>query len=1108
MASSADFSPRHLSRVSPETALKFAVAASAVERRSLRSRSQTSSLAVLRQDATRENRERAANSSCLGRRNSGAFYNSDPSRFRVTEDFRDENSSAPVSHLQCHFSQRRASPVEARDERSESEDDDVDVSGEPRKKSSSGVPTGHAPHLLSRKGAERHRGPEEHSTPRVPLLTTKQQLLLLRYLCISNDEASRVLVQAAARQTGPVAGAAAVAARYLAAHQVPNRPLGNERRRGQELLKVRGVSEAPSRAVQTGGLEADSPRAPPSQSGWTDVDKQRTHGRGAVSQDCAGDGDAFPGESKGVRNSSGSRFRRSFVDPEGGSVRPARAGSTVRFRSPVATAETGEPRRLSERPLFPDETKQTEPNLLHSRGRATAEVFEPACNSCEACGRDQWESYPDRFAPEFSAFPASRATLRRTEGCSEERDHSSAVPGPCAHARGRRFSVSQTQNGEPNRFSASSMHADSRLRELQGTSPCEHCGPGREHSAVDGSCLVLSTSCHCPGTRGRREFHAALNASSSSSVLSCCSNVSCSALGRTAFPGDHACGRGYTRSGQSPGGSEARLSVHSSRPFSLFGATSRARKTASDTTRFSVARTSCQSCPSCTPQSPELHGCQFSSPGALGSCVDQACQCSSSCGACEYCQRSLSLKRLPPPSLLCEDHERGQGYLGTCTPAARPSVSAASTSAYTEGGRSSVSNGQHASVTSGTGHRQGPPVVRHRVFLRPTATAAESPGAATPVRRESHARRQGQTEERRKQMETRPFGVLQQSASSGFHHAGNCSGIGEPPRRRREAEHPLRSVEAPAQASSSLLPLPRHAHWESTRSSLSSRSKFLPSEELGPERAGVSPLGQVFPNSGGAGNPDERSMREASEVEVEGTKNRVKGGFSTVPSSTAASRPRSERGSMRRSAPVAERTMREQSSKEEGPTEDMHAVLEQQQRKLAEQLRLLDLIETQQLKSGLLGQEGDKRPGVAGSQPKTALVSDTRQDDAQENLSFLGNSRHLLHLDVEVVRRGRGKPWSVVQTIGTQPTHEVPDVGHVSLTKTEEGSHGLYRSGSNRVSEGNRLGAETVKRLFLNANDTWTTTNEQNEQQLKEVEDVVWTLAAAERKHANGLLRV
>ncbi|KFH10264.1 hypothetical protein TGVAND_263540 [Toxoplasma gondii VAND] len=1086
MASSADVSPRLLSRVSPETALKYAVVASAVERRSLRSRSKTSSLTVPRQDVTRENRERVENSLCLGRRNSGASYNSDPSRFRVTED-RDENSSAPVSHLQCH-SQRRASPAKARDERSESEDDDVEVSGEPRKKTRSGIPTCHAPHLLSRKGAERHRGPEEHSTPRVPLLTTKQQLLLLRYLCISNDEASRVLVQAAARQTGPVAGAAAVAARYLAAHQVPKRPLGDERRRGQELLKVRGVSGAPSRAVQTGGLEADSPRALPSQSGWSDLDKQRTHGRGAAPQDCAGDGDSFPGETNGERNSSGSCFRRSFVDPEGGSVRRARAGSSVRFRSPVATAETGEPRRISERPLFPEETRQTELNLPHSRGRATAEVFEPACNSCEACGRDQWGSYPDRVAPASSAFPA--------------------VPGTCAHARGRRFSVSQTPSGEPNRFSLSSMHVDSLSRELQGTPPCEHCGPGREHSAVDGSWPVLSTSCHCPGTRGRREFRAALNASSSSSVVSCCSNASCSALGRTAFPGDHVCGRGYTRSGQVPGGSEARLLVHSSRPFSLFGANSRARKTASDTTRFPVARTSRQSCPSCTPQSPEVHAGQFSSPGARGSCVDQAYPCSSSCGACEYCQRSVSSKGLPPPSLLCEDHDRGQGYLGTCTPVARPSVSAACTSAYTDGGRSSFSNGQHASVASGTGQRQGPPVVRHRVFLRPTATAAESPGGATPVRRESHACRQGQAEERRQQMETHPLDVLQQSASSGFHHAGNCRGVGEPPRRRREAEHPPRSVEAPAQASRSLPVLPRHVRWENRRCSLSSRSKFLPFEELGSERAGVSPLGQGFPNCGGTGNLNEGSMREASEVEVEDSKNRVRGGFSTVPSSTAASRPRSERDSMRRSAPVAEGTMREQLSKDEGPPEDMHAVLEQQQRKLAEQLRLLDLIETQQLKSGLLGQTGDKRPEVGSSQPKTAAVSDTRQDDAQENLSFLGNTRHLLHLDVEVVRRGRGKHWSVFQRIGTQPPHEVPHAGHVSLTKTEEESHGWCRSGNDRVREGNRLVAETVKRVFLNADDTWTTTNEQNEQQLKEVEDVAWTLAAAERKHANGLLRV
>ncbi|PHJ25825.1 hypothetical protein CSUI_000319 [Cystoisospora suis] len=52
-------------------------------------------------------------------------------------------------------------------------------------------------------------------SPSIPVLSTKQQLLLLRYLCISNDEASKVLIHTASRQNGPVAELAMAACNYL-----------------------------------------------------------------------------------------------------------------------------------------------------------------------------------------------------------------------------------------------------------------------------------------------------------------------------------------------------------------------------------------------------------------------------------------------------------------------------------------------------------------------------------------------------------------------------------------------------------------------------------------------------------------------------------------------------------------------------------------------------------------------------------------------------------------------------------------------------------------------------------------------------------------------------
>ncbi|CBZ52652.1 conserved hypothetical protein [Neospora caninum Liverpool] len=1073
MANSAQvFSPRLPSRVSPETALRFAVAASTVERRSLRCRSQ-SSQAVLHQEGKREE---AVGAPAHSFQRAGETSRRGPTRSSVaTASLREEHSASLSPSLRERRSPGRASH-EQRDASDGSESSEDDASVEPRKKSRSGGAAANLP--LSRKTAEREKDAEGHTTPRVPLLTTKQQRLLLRYLCISNDEASRVLVQAAARHCGPVAGAAAVAARYLAARQAPGRRSGDARRSEKEPSQDRGVSRAAPEGSPGAELEADTWASALSENVRVDGPPQRSRGR----------------ETKGMGSASSWSFRSVAGE---GRVRFARTGSSVRFRSPVAAAET-QPRRLSDRPLFPDESQRTDLNFP-ARGSSAAEQAEPAC---EACARAKWGSHLGR-SPGDAFSPPARVALRGTEGCLEECAHAAAAVLPTCSSSRATVSVasSPTPVGTLNRFSRS-LHG--MLVHDSDPRPYERC---REHCAIAGSspAELSKISCHCLGTGGR-ECVGAPNVSSSSSAWSCCSNAS-AVPARTASSGDRACCHG-NRHSPFAGVSETRRPAQPSHSSS-FGPTARARGAAGDASRESGARPSCPSCPSCAP-SPASRAGSFASPDAVGGrcSVDQGCACSSysACGSCQPLLDSSGLERSP---CLHADQERRMGCPGADSLATRPTVSVACTPPCTGGRRSSLCDGPHADAVHGSGQRQGAPVVRHRVFLRPAATALESPGTATPVRRGSLSCRSGHVEERR-QTEARPFHVHQQRDPSG-NQAGNTCGVGES-RTQREAEQSLGRLGSPAQTPPSLHTRPQsHAQWESTRSSVSPGSMFLPCQELGPRRAGVPPAGQVCCSVGETRSREEGSVgsAEASKTEAEsnGRKQHDSGITVALPSSILAPSPRSEHATtVRHRAPVAARTKTEHPSTEEGQPEDLYKVLERQQRELAEQLRLLELIETHQVESGFLGQRRDPQPGASGSQSQLSVVRDARQTGAHENVGFLDNAPHLLHLDVEVVRRGRGKPWSVSQTVYAQSPDDIPYSGSASRAKTEGQSHGWYPPGSTRVNEGNRLRPEAGNRL--KASDNWTTTQEQDEQQLRELEDVVWTLAVAERNHASELLRV
>ncbi|PFH37717.1 hypothetical protein BESB_000590 [Besnoitia besnoiti] len=675
-----------------------------------------------------------------------------------------------------------------------------------------------------------------------------------------------------------------------------------------------------------------------------------------------------------------------------------------------------------------------------------------------------------------SAFPRSSAPHRGRRG-GEPRHTQAAKRGTCRGScpSAQASPVSPEPQGRCFCHSMLSPDAEGPRQPPPAAPTCGCCGSGpwQSRRGVGGSLARWREAASRPCLiEAAEELPSNLHVSSSSScsVCSCCPHARVPTAADLGSSVRHAGGQPRTRS-------EADAAWRPSRVSSTSVATVGALRSPSDAARFSAPTTCCHTCSPLTPHSADLPvGSPLASapPGAAPSRAGgqgcNGCLLSSPAG---HSHREFSSRSDLARAAVARDSELyTQAAATSQVPAARPAPAVGCARACRESPRPTVCEADPGDGCR-PGQRQAPPaVVRRRVFLRPAVAAGqESRGLCRPGEREDltpddHPVRLACVQQQR-------------TASAGLSREGvSLRGASALQQHRDLGVSPVNL---------SSQPVPSHRARHEPRASSQNDAgteppaSFISSEGRGRGSAAVPPAGGWRRSEG---RDWIESMRAEPESAVSARWQEDGRGptLRTVDTSAATRTPSLRHGACSHPVPTTEEPRRRAED-----LDDLHAVLERQQRELAEQLRLLDLIEMQRLQNGSLE---PPKGGVRSSHPETPAGRPALQI-AQAAPSPPADAR-VWEVDLETVRTR--VPWD--DPAGPRGSSQVEAGGRPDRTR------GLPPHADDRQTRGGGLPpatrAETAEGGLSAA--------EQHEQRLRELEDVVWMLTAAERNRTGAPL--